>query len=300
MFARSIRTCLFPLLLVSATAATAAEAPDDAAKPAQLVDTQTVEVADASATESAQPAEPAPAPQGTETAVPNPNDGKWHFATIGYAWLAGAWGKTDVIGPLPPVDLDLPFGKVLKGFKFAFMGAAEARHDRFVVVGDLIFIHLASSEGIGVRDPDFLKAKLDSRTTEVTLLPGYRVVDKGPVTVDLLVGARANWFNTGLHLSGPNREADASVKHWWLDPLIATRIGAPLGGKWSANFYGDLGGIIAGSQVTWQAVPTISYQINHKMSVGAGWRYFKVNYRDGDFLYNVHQSGPIITFRTVM
>src|SRR5436190_22100941 len=60
---------------------------------------------------------------------------KWEFATIGYAWLAGAWGETDVFGTAQPVDLDLSFGKVLKAFKFAFMGAAEARHDRFSLFG---------------------------------------------------------------------------------------------------------------------------------------------------------------------
>src|SRR4051794_31387503 len=66
-------------------------------------------------------AEPAglPADQAAEPvdqpAPPPPN--KWQFATVGYIWFAGAWGKTDVIGPLPPVDLALPFGKVLKGFK---------------------------------------------------------------------------------------------------------------------------------------------------------------------------------------
>src|SRR5262249_43802293 len=146
---------------------------------------------------ASQPAPPADAQaaaagQPAEAAAPNPNDGKWHFATIGYVWFAGAWGETDVIGPVPPVDLALPFGKVLKAFKFAFMGAAEARHDRFVVLGDLTFIHLDTRQGIGIRDPDFLKAELDSRTAEITLMPGYRVIDKG-VTVDLLAGARMNW-----------------------------------------------------------------------------------------------------------
>ena len=43
---------------------------------------------------------------------------------------------------------------------------------------------------------------------------------------------------------------------------------------------------------------TVDYQISRKMSLGAGWRYFKVNYDDGDFLYDVAQSGPLITFRT--
>src|SRR5437868_9817009 len=76
---------------------------------------------------------------------------KWEFATIGYAWLAGAWGEIDVIGPAQPVDLDLPFGKVLKAFKFAFMSAAEARHDRFSLFGDLTFIHLDTHKGVGIR-----------------------------------------------------------------------------------------------------------------------------------------------------
>jgi hypothetical protein len=181
------------------------------------------------------------------------------------------------------------------------MGAAEARHDRFVVLGDLTFIHLDAHQGIGIRDPSFLEAELDSRTAEITLLPGYRVVDKGPVKVDLLAGGRLNFFKTTLQLQGPNRDAEGEVKHTWFDPVIAARAAGPLGaGKWSWALYGDVGGVITGSDITWQAVPTINYQLNHKMTLGAGWRYYKVKYRNGDFLYNVHQSGPLIVFRTIM
>ena len=269
------------LLLCSSTIAVAAEPesqPADAAAP---------QVQDA-------------APSQEPVAQPAPTKEKWEFATIGYVWFAGAWGETDLTGPTPPVDLKLPFGKVLKAFKFAFMGAAEARHDRLLVLGDLTFIHLDARQGIGIRDPNFLKAELDSRTAEVTLVGGYRVVNKGPVTVDLLGGARMNFFKTTLQLEGPNRNAEGSVTKNWLDPLIAARVNAPLGGKWSFSTYGDLGGIIFGSKVTWQLAPTVSYQINHKMSLGAGWRYYKVKRDKGDFLYNVHQSGPLITFRTVL
>jgi len=242
--------------------------------------------------------EPQPPPAQTELAPPSKK--KWEFATLGYVWLAGAWGETDVVGPAEPVDLDLPFGKVLKAFKFAFMGAADARRDRIVALGDLTFIHLDANEGIGIRDPDFLEAELDSRTAEITLVGGYRVVNDGPVKVDLLAGGRMNFFKTTLQLDGPNGSLDGSKKEQWLDPLIAARIQAPLGGKWGFAAYGDLGGIIFGSDVTWQLAPGVTYQINHKMSVGLGWRYYKVNYDHGDFLYNIHQSGPLITFRTAI
>jgi hypothetical protein len=123
-------------------------------------------------------------------------------------------------------------------------------------------------------------------------------LNDGPVKLDLLAGGRMNWFKTTLQLRGPDREAQGEVKKSWFDPLIAARANAPLGGKWSFAMYGDVGGIGIGSDVTWQLAPTVNYQIKPKMSVGAGWRYWKVNYRSGDFLYNVHQSGPIIVFRT--
>jgi hypothetical protein len=242
------------------------------------------------------PATTAPADQPADSISKE----KWKFATIGYAWLAGAWGETDVIGPVAPVDVNLPFNKVLKAFKFAFMGAAEARKDRIVIVGDLTFIHLDANQGIGIRDPDFVDAELDTRTAEVTLFGGYRVANKGPVTVDLLAGGRLNFFKTGLQLDGPARSVEGSVKQTWLDPLIGLRARAALGGRWSVSGYGDLGGILFGSDITWQAVTSVDYQLNRKMSLGLGWRYYKVNYDKADFLYNVHQSGPLITFRTSM
>ena len=244
-----------------------------------------------------QPVTTARPPAGSQ-AEPASEEKKWKFATIGYAWFAGAKGKTDVIGPVEPVGLDLSFGDVLKAFKFAFMGAAEARHDRLLILGDLTFIHLETRKGIGIRDPDFLEGELDSRTAEVTLLGGYRVVDRKPVVVDLLAGGRMNFFKATLKLDGPNRSAEGSETQNWLDPIIAARVQTPLGGKWSLSLYGDLGGIIFGSDVTWQGVATVDYQISRKMSLGAGWRYFKVDYDDGDFLYDVAQSGPLITFRT--
>jgi len=233
-----------------------------------------------------------------QQAEPTEDKNKWQFATIGYAWFAGAKGKTDVIGPVAPVALDLSFGDVIKAFKFAFMGAAEARKDRLVFLGDLTFIHLDAKKGIGIRDPDFLEAELDSRTAEITALGGYRVVQDDSVNVDLLAGGRMNFFKTTVQLDGPNRSADGSVTQNWLDPLIAARVIAPLGGKWGFSVYGDLGGIIFGSDLTWQGIAGFNYQLNRKMTIGLGWRYFKVNYDNGDFLYNVRQSGPLLTFRS--
>lgn len=242
-------------------------------------------------------ADSAKASQGQTTT----DDNRWKFYTIGYVWLAHAKGATDVIGPVQPVDLDLGLKDIIKGFKFIFMGAAEAQKGRFAILGDLSFVHLEAKDGIGIRDPNFLEAELDSRTAEITLLSGYRVTNKGPVSLDLLAGGRMNWFKTTLQLDGPNNSIEGSKKADWLDPLIGARARIPFdnkGGPWSMSFYGDIGGIILGSDLTWQGVATIDYQISRKMNVGVGYRHWKVDYDKGDFLYDVRQSGPIIALRS--
>lgn len=282
------------LPLVAATAGHAAQPADASTQLSEAAQNNAAETQPAPVPEATQPA---PGPEATQSATKKK---KWQFATIGYVWFAGAHGQTDVIKPVPPVDLDLPFRTAIKGLKFAFMGAAEARNDRIVVLGDLTYIHLGTKKGIGIRDPDFLTGKLTSKTAEVTLVGGYRVVDDPLAKLDLLAGGRLNWFNTSLKLTGPRREAEGSVKQTWLDPLIAARMIYPLGGKFSLSLYGDVGGFGIASDLTWQAVGAVNYQISRKMTLGLGWRHFKVNYSNGDFLYDVYQTGPLIVFRTAL
>ena len=63
-------------------------------------------------TTQAAPSDPAVEPQaaaeGTDAreADQAADDKNWKFYTLGYVWLATAKGKTDVIGPLQPVDLE--------------------------------------------------------------------------------------------------------------------------------------------------------------------------------------------------
>ena len=220
----------------------------------------------------------------------------WEFSTVTYLWAASVSGDSD-ISPLPTAEVDLKFGTVLKHLKFAFMGAAEARHDRLVFLGDLMWTHLGGSKGIGVRDPDFIDADLDLKTLALTGLAGYRVVEDGPVGIDLLAGGRVNKSTTELELTGPVREARGKASETWVDPVIATRINFPVGGKFSMSLYGDIGGVLWGSDFSWQGLATLNYQLSRKMRLGAGWRYFKVDYDTDGFLYDIAQSGPFLGLR---
>jgi hypothetical protein len=162
-----------------------------------------------------------------------------------------------------------------------------------------MWVHLGEGKGLTVRDRNFADVHIDSKTLAVSALGGYRVVNEGPITVDLMGGARLNSVKQKLDYTGTLLDITASVSKTWIDPIIATRVNAPLGGKMSLSLYGDIGGFGIGSDLTWQGAATINYQISHKLRAGLGWRYFKVNYDTSDgFLYNVAQSGPIVTLRT--
>ena len=247
-------------------------------------------------------APPAPAPTtDAPSAAPAPAPKKWEFATIGYVFFAGAYGTTTPRDPLSPVDLHLTFGDVMKSFKFAFMGAAEARKDRLVFLGDLMWVHLGEGKGLTASDRNFADVKIDSKTTAITALAGYRVVNHPSVTVDVLAGGRLNGNKQAVDYRGTPLDVSAKVSKTWVDPVLATRIRAPLGGKFGLALYGDVGGFGIGSKLTWQGMATADYRISHEMSAGLGWRYFKINYHDSDgFRYNVAQSGPIVTLRTVL
>ena len=244
------------------------------------------------------PAEPEAPPPSTASQEPAPTK-KWQFATLGYGYFTGAYGKTTPRDPLPTVDVDLSFGDVLKAFKLAFMGAAEARKDRVVFLGDLMWAHVGASQGLTARDRNFADVEIDAKTLAVTALGGYRVVEKGPVVIDLMAGARLNRNKQKVEYHGTLLDLSGSVSKTWVDPILATRMNAPLGGKFGLSLYGDVGGFGIGSDLTWQGIATVNYQISRKISAGIGWRYFKINYDDSDgFLYNVAQSGPIIAVRS--
>jgi len=82
------RLAIASLLLCCSTIAAAAEPAIEGADPP------------VAQPEAATPPQESPPPQPEATAAqPGPAKETWEFATIGYAWFAGAWGETDVIGP---------------------------------------------------------------------------------------------------------------------------------------------------------------------------------------------------------
>lgn len=236
------------------------------------------------------PQQPAPG----VTAPPAETQKKWEVSTFTYFWAGGFKGDLGVKPDTEPVGVDLSFGDIFRHLKFVLMGAAEARHGRLVLIGDLVWVKLGASKSITIRDVDLLSGSLKSANLIVTAVGGYKIVAEGPLTIDLAAGGRLNGASMRLKLSGPRRSVDDKVTKTWVDPIIATRLTAQLAPKVSASLYGDMGGFGVSSRFTWQAWGLLNYQLSRKTKLSAGWRHYAVDYRKGSFLYDGHADGPII------
>jgi hypothetical protein len=173
------------------------------------------------------------------------------------------------------------------------MSFLEARKDRFSILTELSYLRLSG-------DADtpgalFGGADLTSSTLFVTGFGTYEALTGRAWGIDALAGARFWYARTELDLSAgllPTQQADESET--WIDPLIGARLRISLGHGFSLIGIADIGGFGVGSDLSWEAMGVLGYRFNHWLSAHGGYRHMKVDYENGDFLYDLELSGPII------
>ncbi len=229
-----------------------------------------------------------------EAANPPVTESGWQFSAGPYLWMAGLKGDMGLVPEVEPVGVDLSFTDILSHMKFALMGTFDARKGRFVASGDLLFLKMGASDDIEIREVDFLDVKLTSSTFITTMTAGYRVVDQDRLFLDLLAGGRINSMKTEIDLAGPQRSFSGSKTETWIDPVIAARFQAPLGPGWSVRTYGDIGGFGLGSDLSWQMLGVVEYDVSGRWSLSAGWRHLDIDYHDDGFVFDAAMDGPIL------
>lgn len=236
----------------------------------------------------------APGAAGASTALvsaqdPNADADKWNVSFTPYVWIAGTSGDIGIPRGESEVEIDRSFADTLGNLKFAFMGALDVEYDRFVALADVMYLSVGA-KAEGIKDPQFFEGKIDSSVFVGTLAGGYRVVDQGPLFVDIVAGARLVSLDVDLELEGPltTREADESKSS--IAPLIGGRVRVPLGRDFGVALYGDVGT----GTVEWQMIGTIQWDISRHWRLAAGYRHMAIDYDKNDLHFDVALSGPIV------
>jgi hypothetical protein len=221
----------------------------------------------------------------------------WEFAVTPYLWASGAKAKIETPQG-ENIKVDESFTDILGDLKFAMMGAFEAKHGRFVSVQDLMYLSLGASAH-GHLGPVPLDADVDEKLLTTSHLFGYRVVDNGPMFVDVFAGGRITSVKVDLDIDTPLGTFHRSSKKTQFGPLIASRVRFPLRDTWGVGVYGDIGGFGVGADLSWQLLGTVQYDISDRWRLSGGWRHFYAKQSKNDFDVRFKLDGPILgaTFR---
>ena len=222
--------------------------------------------------------------------------GDWTNAVTPYIWASGMTGKVSVGTPLGPLesDVDLSFSDILKNLDMGAMVSYEGGRDRWVVLGDLIYMKLGAADTT-TQGSVSVRAAANIEQTMVEADAGYRITDN----IALLAGARYNDIGGDIHVdrTGPGAGANraANLSESWVDPVIGLLGSWPLTEHLSWDLRADIGGFGVGSDLAWQAMGTLRWKLRENMDVVASYRYMQVDFEQngpsGLLVYNMVNSG---------
>jgi hypothetical protein len=211
----------------------------------------------------------------------------------GYLFASALDGRSSTTPNLPVADVDLSFGDVLEDLDFGLMTAIELRRGPWSFIGDLMYSKV--SPGGTLPRPVAVSAELEQKSLTLQGSVLYRVQDSARIDVDLGAGLRY-WSvdSGGVIAPGAPFSIGFSHRESWLDPVVIARMKADLGGNWSVTLAGDVGGSGGSSDLTWQVLATVNYQMNDRFSLRTGYRVLSVDYEDEGYLYDMTMRGPVL------
>lgn len=208
-----------------------------------------------------------------------------------YLWIAGINANVAIPRGEGEAEIDRSFTDTLSNLKFAFMGTFDVRYKRFVALADVVYLSVgANAEGI--RDPQFLEGHIDSSTFVSTIEGGYRVVDQGPMSLDLVGGVRISSLYTKVELEGPLQERTRKKTVTQVAPIVGARVRVPVGERTAFALYGDVG--VSDADVRFQIFGNVQHDISRHWRLMAGYRYMSIRHNKSDFDLDMSLSGPVI------
>ncbi|MBK1792645.1 outer membrane beta-barrel protein [Persicirhabdus sediminis] len=220
------------------------------------------------------------------------NQSEWAYSITPYIWAAGLSGDVGVNGNI--ADVDASFSDILSNLEFAgFIHADAMKNDKWGFYGDFQYLKINANGSASL--PISNSVDLDVTQIRFELGMKYRAYKTDRTTIDLLVGGQYNYLKNGLTLTGPNRVVfKDSTSEDWIDPVIGAKWSYRMNEKWTAGLFGQVGGFGVASDFSWQAMATLSYDINECWSIIAAYRNQYIDYSNDGFVYKTDTSGPVL------
>ena len=228
----------------------------------------------------------------------------WTFAVTPYAWLprlSTTYSLTGPRGASVTSTTSAGFGDYISELNFALMGGAEARHDRFTLMTDLVYANASvttstnhfSSVNLGSGPIDIPRDEQLSTGSRLamtiwSLEGGYTVLQGDWGNLDAVAGMRMLFINgtsnytLAADIVGPDqtialsRDGSLNIGKTYAEGVggITGRINIP-NSKFYLPFYLDAGG--GSVPFTWQVYAAAAYHATSWLDISLGYRYLDFN-----------------------
>jgi opacity protein-like surface antigen len=209
-------------------------------------------------------------------------------------------------------SVDVSFSDILDKLDIAFMGRLEAWQGKWGLFFDGLYMDLgaefATSGILVTTDTD-----IDVKMTMLDFGIGHQVWETPlgkdndqKLSFDLFGGARYMNLDSeiDIKLGGPLADIISPGRKFgrreeWVEPIVGGRLRWDLNNKLAAAVRFDFGGfdIWDGSNLTWNLLAGIDYQLSRNMNLKAGYRIFDIDYDSGsgsnEFGIDAQFRGPI-------
>lgn len=211
--------------------------------------------------------------------------------TTAYVWATGLDGRLRTLPPLPAVNVSIGFDQVLKNLDGGLMAGAEVKYGRFLLFFDLLASRISPNKTVY---PAGYPAgvKLDSGSFMGLAAAGYRLIEDPLFSFDAMVGIRGIAMKNTLRVDVAPVMLKLSESEQWVDGVVGARLKVNLTPSLYLTTMGFVGK--GGSRYEWDAFGGLGYAFDERWSVFAGYRALKVDYRNGPFVFNALQQGPLM------
>jgi opacity protein-like surface antigen len=224
----------------------------------------------------------------------------WQFEFTPYLIMAGLEGQAGTqVGPVPIVaDVDASFSDILENLEAGFMGIFTARKGPWTFGLDGIYMNLETNSAVGESAPIVSRRlTVDSTMTIWQGLVGYRVFDQ-ETEIDLVGAVRYVDLDLGLEVAateppliGPGTR-NVSGSESWTDLVVGAKALHPVSENISLMGYVDIGA--GGSDLTYQVVGGLNWELSDTFVAKAGYRYMYWDYEDDGTVWDIAASGPYL------
>jgi hypothetical protein len=200
----------------------------------------------------------------------------------------GARGRT--------ADVDPSFSDIWDNLKFGAMGAFEGRWDRWVFLGDLLYMNL-SHDRATPNLAAFSNAEVKPKTLILDPEFGYQIVRAEGAELNLLAGGRIWRLKNELEFFGAGGGSlGFEETKSWVDPIVGMQFISDLSRMFYVTAKGDIGGFSAAARLDWQAFGGLGMRFNDRVSGVVGYRHLAVDYSKDGFLFDTALKGIVLGF----